>query len=160
MSRQPLIPLIKSQQIFIFQFNLTTRITDMNYGNHLAATAMPSMMHQVRLKFLQAQGFSEFDIGGPGLVVSDIYVHYQSEVFFDEELLFRLGVESVDKYSADFVYQVYNQTRQRPVAIAKERIIFFDYQKKRVAPTAEQFIKTIQHLETGKEQCPKPNSTS
>ncbi len=126
---------------------MPVRISDINYGNHLAAAAVPFMLHQVRLKFLAAQGFSEIDIAGTGLVIADLYVSYQCESFFDDELLFQMGVENIGGHSAILVYKIDNQTQLKVMGSAKERIVFFDYQRKKIAPTPQAFFNVIKELE-------------
>jgi len=138
---------IPPNQKFIYAHTLSVRIGDVNYGNHLAATAVPLMLHQVRLKFLTAQGFSEADIAGIALVVADLYVSYQCESFFDDELLFQLGVEEIGKHSAILVYKISNQTRQKIMGVAKEKIVFFNAQQKKIASTPMIFISTVKKLE-------------
>lgn len=144
MSKFTLSPLIQPEQKFIYQLVIPVQITDINYGQHLAAIAVPAMQHQVRFKFLAHHGISEANLGGAGLVLADMYVRYHAEAFFDDALLFEFGVESIEKCSATLVYQVTNQTRQNLTAIAKERIVFFDYATRKIALTPPKFIEIVQ----------------
>lgn len=137
---------ISSNQTFLYTYPMFVRIGDINYGNHLAATAVPLMLHQVRLKFLTAHGFSEINIGGAGLVVADLYVNYQCESFFDDQLIFQLGVEEIGKHSAILVYQIDNQTQKKRMGVAKEKIVFFDFLTKKISQTPTAFTELVGKL--------------
>ena len=62
---------------FTFQTEIPVRITDINYGNHLGNDAILSMMHEVRVQFLQNLGYSELEMEGAGLIMSDTAIIYK-----------------------------------------------------------------------------------
>jgi len=130
----------------LYQLRLTVRIDDINYGQHLAATAVPKLLQQVRVKFLQSLFFTEQDIAGMGIILTDLHVRYLSESFFDEQLLIELAIESITSTSATFVYHLTNQTQNKPLAKAEERIVFFDYARRKVTRMPSAFLNAIAAL--------------
>ena len=77
--------------VFTFSTHLTVRVSDINYGNHLGNDRMISLLHEARLRYLHNYDFSEFNIGGVGLMVTDIVVSFVSESFVADRLTFKVG---------------------------------------------------------------------
>lgn len=44
---------------FLFSTTIAVRITDLNYGNHLANDKVLSILHEARMQFFQHYGYSE-----------------------------------------------------------------------------------------------------
>ncbi|MEC8442959.1 MAG: thioesterase family protein [Pseudomonadota bacterium] len=118
--------------VFDFSTHLTVRVSDINYGNHLGNDRMVSLLHEARLRYLHEHSFSEFNIGGVGLMVTDIVVSFVAESFVGDKLTFKVGVTDFNKYGCDFVYMVLNESQDRVVAKAKTGIVFFDYDERRI----------------------------
>ena len=62
------------------------RVGDINYGGHMGNDKALLLFHDARLYFLEQHGFSESDIGGPGIIMGDAHVYYKKEVFRGDEL--------------------------------------------------------------------------
>lgn len=119
--------------VFTFSTNLTIRVSDINYGNHLGNDRMISLLHEARLRYLHNYEFSEFNIGGVGLMVTDIVVTFVSESFVADKLTFKVGITDFNKYGCDFVYLVVNEQDDKVVAKAKTGIVFFDFDERRIS---------------------------
>ena len=48
---------------FLFSTIIPVRITDLNYGNHLANDKVLSIIHESRIQFFQHYGYSELNFG-------------------------------------------------------------------------------------------------
>jgi len=119
--------------VFTFSTHLTVRVSDINYGNHLGNDRMISLLHEARLRYLHNYDFSEFNIGGVGLMVTDIVVSFVSESFVADRLTFKVGITDFNKYGCDFVYMVINESQNKVVAKAKTGIVFFDFDERRIS---------------------------
>jgi acyl-CoA thioester hydrolase len=128
---------------FQFATDIAVRISDINYGGHLGHDSIISLMHEARVRFLNSHGFSESDIGGFGLIVTDLAVIYKAEVFYGEILTVEIAVQDITKYGWDFVYRVINKKKDKEVARAKTGVLIFDYKKKRVVVIPERFKKAF-----------------
>jgi len=125
---------------YSFTTELRVRITDVNYGGHLGNDAMLGLLHEARICFLEHYGFSEGDIGGFGLIMTDSALVYRSEAFAGETLAIAMALVDFNKYGCDFVYRVTEKTSHREVARAKTGIVFFDYAKRAVRKIPQPFL--------------------
>ena len=126
---------------FTFETTMTVRVSDINYGNHLGNDRMVSMLHEARLRFLLEHGFSELNVGGIGILVSDLVVNFTAEAFVAEKLTFRVGLTDFNKYGCDFIYQVVNHDQDKVIAKAKTGIVFFDYDERKISRIPQVFFE-------------------
>ena len=126
---------------FLFSTELEVRIGDTNYGGHLGNDSLLSLLHEARLRFLQSFGWSEFAIAGSGLIMTDCAIVYKSEAFLRDLLKIEMAVFDVNKYGFDLFYKVEKKETGKEVAAAKTGLVFFDYAKKKMVQTPEEFLK-------------------
>ncbi len=124
---------------FIFSTELEVRITDINYGGHLANEALQGFLQEARCRFLHENNYSEFDVEGVGLIMSDAVIIYKSEAFFPERLRVDLAIADFSGHGCDFFYRVLHTADKREVARAKTGIVFFDYKEKKIKPVPNSF---------------------
>ncbi len=125
---------------FSFSTDLRVRISDINYGNHLGNDALLSLVHEARLQFLQSRGFSEMNIGGCGLILTDAVIVYKSQGFHGDQLTIFTVAGDVTKYGCDFFYKVIQKESGREVARAKTGVVFFDYPRQKMVPVPTVFL--------------------
>lgn len=128
---------------FTFKTQLDVRVTEINYGNHVGNDRMVSLLHEARLRFLREYGFAEFNIGGIGIIVTDLVVCFKSESFVGDVLTFHVGVTDFNKYGCDIIYKVENEAQEKLVAKAKTGIVFFDYDERKVSRIPRIFFEKI-----------------
>jgi acyl-CoA thioesterase FadM len=126
-------------EYFEFSTEITIRIGDINYGAHLGNDAVLSLIHEARMRFFKKHGFSELDTDGVGLVISDAVVVYKSQGFYGDVLKIELARDDYNPYGCDFLYKITNKATGKEVARAKTGIVFFDYEKNKVAKIPEKF---------------------
>ncbi len=126
---------------FLFSTEIPIRITDINYGGHLGNDAVLSLVHEARIQFLQHFGYSEFDIEGVGIMMTDAVVVYSSEGFYGDFLIVDVGAVDFQSSHCDIMFRLTNKGTGKEVARAKTGIAFFDRQKRRIAPLPELFRK-------------------
>lgn len=124
---------------FHFSTEIKVRISDINYGGHLGHDSILTLTHEARVRFLNKYGFSEINIDGVGLIISDAALVYKSESFYGETLIIEIAVIDFSQYGCDFIYKITEKGSGREVARAKTGIVFFDYGKRKVAPVPEKF---------------------
>lgn len=125
---------------FAFSTDLRVRISDINYGNHLGNDALLSLVHEARLQFLQSRGFSEMNIGGCGLILTDAVIVYKSQGFHGDLLTIFTVAGDVTKYGCDFFYKVIQKESGKEVARAKTGVVFFDYPRQKMVPVPTAFL--------------------
>lgn len=124
---------------FDFSTEIAVRISDINYGGHLGHDSVLSLTHEARVRLLRKHGFTEMDIDGSGLIISDVAIVYKSEAFYGETLNIEVAASDFSKYGCDFVYKITEKETGREIARAKTGIVFFDYANRKVAPVPEKF---------------------
>ncbi|UCG29235.1 MAG: thioesterase family protein [candidate division WOR-3 bacterium] len=124
---------------FDFSIEIPVRIENINYGGHLGNDSLLSLVHEARLRFLKANGFTEADIGGVGIIMVDTVIIYKSESFHGDVLKFDVTVDNIGKTGCDFFFRVTNIATKEDVAHVKTGVVFFDYKARKVAPTPPEF---------------------
>jgi acyl-CoA thioesterase FadM len=128
---------------YSFSTDIQVRISDINYGNHLGNDAVLALVHEARLQCLKKHGFSEMDIGGRGLMLTDAVIVYKSQGFHGDVLTIRVAITDFNKYGCDFFFKIERQDNGREVARAKTGIVFFDYNKQKIVPVPDVFATTF-----------------
>ena len=131
---------------FIFKTEIPIRITDINYGGHLGNDSLLSIVHEARVKFLTHLNYSESNVEGVGIIMTDAAVQYKSEGFYGDELSIDIAVTDFTSVGCDFIYRIKNKISTKEIAIAKTGIVFFDYNKRKIAPVPVKFKEKIESL--------------
>lgn len=131
-------------EAFQFSTDIPVRINDINYSGHLGHDSIISLIHEARVRFLDAHGFSELDIGGFGLVMTDLVVLYKAEAFYGEILTIEVGLQAFTKYGCDFVYRVSKKESGKELVRAKTGVLIYDYEKRKVVGVPEGFKSIVE----------------
>ena len=131
-------------------FNFTTtyqvRISDINYGNHVANAAVLNFFHDARLRYLAAIGdFSELDIGGCGLILPEAQVKYLAEMFCGDELLIGVRVTRLGRSSFTLEYRI--ERDGSATASGSTEMVAFDYTARRPRRLPAPFCAAVQKFE-------------
>jgi acyl-CoA thioester hydrolase len=121
----------------IFTCTIPIRITDVNYGGHVGNDSLLSILHEARVQFLHHYGFTEQNVGGKGIIMSDAALVYKAEIFYGDTLTVEIGVNDIQRHSADITYRVLNKGTE--VAQAKTGIVFFDYGEHKITSMPPEF---------------------
>ncbi|UCD19159.1 MAG: thioesterase family protein [candidate division WOR-3 bacterium] len=126
---------------FDFATDIQVQIANINYGGHLGNDSLLSLIHEARIRFLEAHGFTERDIGGAGIIMVDTVVLYKSESFHGDVLTFQVAVQDVSRVGCNFVYRETNKATNKDVAHAKTGVVFFDYHERKVVNIPQSFVR-------------------
>lgn len=125
---------------FPFRTELALYIQHINYGNHLDNAVLLSLVSEARVRFLGSLGYTELNVEGLGIIVTDAAVQYKSEAFHGEVLAFDLAPMEFNKYGFDLVWRASEKTSGREVARGKTGIVFLDYATRKVARAPAGFL--------------------
>jgi acyl-CoA thioester hydrolase len=125
---------------FIYTTEITLRISDINYNDHLGNDTMLSLAQEARLRFLSKYGFTELNIAGAGIIMVDAAVRYKAEGFYGDVLTIEVGVKDLTKTGCDIVYRLTNKQTEKVIALVKTGIVFFDYNNRKIVPMPEEFL--------------------
>ncbi|WP_282630544.1 acyl-CoA thioesterase [Empedobacter sedimenti] len=129
---------------YLFTATIPVRITDLNYGNHLANDKVLSIIHEARMQFFNHFGFSEMDLGGVSSIMADVAIEYKNQAFYKDTLIIEIGVQDFERVSFDIVYRI--STSEKLIAIAKTGIVTFDYHKNKVVAIPDEVRKKLNQL--------------
>lgn len=127
-----------------FETTLEVRIYDINYGRHLSNDSMVSLLHEARARFLKSRGFTEIDIDGVGIMVTNLVVNYLGQAFFCDVLSIKIALGEVSRTSVELIYQVDTHQAPRPIARALTTITFYDYEKQKVSRVPAAFLASLE----------------
>lgn len=135
---------IEEPDQYLFTAHITTRITDLNYGGHVGNDRVFSFMHDARVQFFGALGYEgELDFEGLGTIQTDAAITYKAELFAHENISIHIGCRDFHKYGCDFVYR-FEKKDGTLAALGKTGIVFFDYEKRRIAPMPDSFASKLE----------------
>lgn len=138
---------IELPEHFAFQTELSVRVGDLNYGNHLGNDAVLTLMHEARRRFLAALGIEEIGADGIGFVIADAAVVYRAQAFFGDRLRIEVAAGECASRSCDFFYRVSHAADERTVAEAKTGAVCFDFRaQKAVAFPPATLAKLRAHM--------------
>ncbi len=126
-----------------FSTEIPVRIGDINYGGHLGNDAVLSLVHEARIRFLGSLGYTEMDIEGNGIIMSDAVVVYKSEGFYGDVLRVDVGVTDIQAVGCDVVYRLTSTNSGKEVATAKTGIVFLDHRTHKVTSVPEAFKRKL-----------------
>lgn len=125
---------------FLFSTEIEVRINDINYGGHLSNDAVLCMVHESRLRFLAAHDYSEKDIEGAGIIMTDALIIYKSEAFYGDRLKIEIAIDDISRLGFDLYYRLSNIQSGYEVAHVKTGFTFFNYDSHKIISTPEKFV--------------------
>jgi YbgC/YbaW family acyl-CoA thioester hydrolase len=128
---------------FSFSIKLPVRISDVNYGGHLGNDAVLSIIHEARMQFLQHHGYTEMELAGVSLIMSDVAIEFKAEAFYGEGLYISIAVADFTRVGFDLFYRITKKVAEKEVVVAncKTGMVFYDYATKKVMSVPDE-VKT------------------
>ncbi len=132
-------------QGFDFHIDYRVHISDINYGGHVANSAVLNFFQDARIAFLAHLGpFSEMDIGGCGLIQPEAHVKYKAEMFHNDALKIWVSVTGVKRSSFELRYCI-----ERDTVITAEGttpLLAYSYARKKPCRLPEQFRTALEDI--------------
>lgn len=123
---------------FSFLYPYRVGVADVNYGGHVANSAVLNFFQDARIAFLAELGpYSETDLGGCGVIMPEAHVFYRREMFLCDEIVIGVQVDEVKRSSFTLAYRV-----ERSGELTVEGttpLVSFDYQKRKPCRLPESF---------------------
>ena len=123
-------------------FTIPIRIADINYGNHVGNDAFVSIIHEARMQWLGQYGYTELQIEGTGLIMSDLVFEFKNESFYGDMVEVKIGVNEISRVGFDLYYQLFakRNTENILLANAKTGMICYDYDAGKVVGIPEKLF--------------------
>ncbi|HCR31214.1 MAG TPA: thioesterase [Opitutae bacterium] len=117
---------IKNAGVFQFKTRIPIRITDHNYGDHVANNVFVEFLHEGRVRFLASLGYAEKNLEGVALTVSELHVKYARQAFYPDSLDLEIAVSNIRGTRFDLDYRGFSESGELLI-IAKTEMAAVDY---------------------------------
>ncbi len=124
--------------------SIPVRITDINYGNHVGNNAIVEIIHEARVHFLQKHNFTELDVAGTALIMSELQVEYKNEGFYGDVFEVSIYSGEISRVSFELFYRISTKRNEQQIviALAKTGMVCYDYHSKKVT-TIPEVLKAV-----------------
>ena len=124
---------------------IPVRITDVNYGNHVGNDSLVAMLHEARVQWLKSLRYTELDIEGTGLIMSELAVVYISESFYGDVLSIGIYAGETSRAGFEIYYLVETNRNEQTKIIAKAKtgMVCYDYQAGKVTGLPEKLKEIL-----------------
>ncbi len=110
-----------------FKTEIEIRVTDLNYGNHLANQQFLAFAQEARLKFFNQYGFTELDFGGTSLIQADAAITFKGEGHLADCVEISVSAIQTGSSSFNLFYSFWNKTKNASMAHIRTALVCFDY---------------------------------
>ncbi len=120
--------------------SIPVRITDINYGNHLAHNSIVEIIHEARVQFLNQHGFTELNVAGTALIMSELLVEFKNESFYNDLLQIKIFSGEITGVSFELFYEITAKRKEEKIiiALAKTGMVCYNYDIKKVRAVPEE----------------------
>ena len=130
---------IELPKLFDFDTEVQVSINDINAGGHLGNHSLVAILNEAHLRFLEAKGFPESVVDGRAFINSDLAIVYRSQAYHRDVLRIEVAIANFHEYGCDILYRVTNKQTGKQVAVARTGMLFFDYERNKIAEVPERF---------------------
>lgn len=133
------MPRVQIQALAKYDFSveIVVRTTDLNYGGHLGNDRLLTLVHEARVAFLAAKGWSELDCAGVGLIMGDVAAIYKGEAFAGDRLIFKMAAGEPSRCGFRIFHSVTRKSDAAKIALVETGMTCFDYKSRKVAALPE-----------------------
>ena len=125
---------------FNYSCEVSVRVTDLNYGNHLGNQHILGFAQEARIGWLKSHGFTELNFGGVALIQADAAIMYKCEGHLGDLIKIEVAATQVGRSAFDVFYKMTNMTKDKVLAKAKTAIVCYDYEAKKPVPIPEEVL--------------------
>ena len=104
-----------------------------------------SILHEARVQFLKHFGYEELNIGGMGLIMSDVAIDFKKEAFYGDHLNISVSAGEFTKATFELYYKLEIIIKEKNVviAVAKTGMVCYDYSNKKIASLPQSVKETL-----------------
>ena len=121
------------------------RITDHNYGDHVANNVFVEYLHEGRVQLLSSIGFTERGLGGSSLILSELIIKYTKQAFYPGELRLEMAFANLRPTRFDVYYRGFDATGDL-LLLAKTQMACIEARSGRPTRLSEELAKAISAL--------------
>ncbi len=127
---------------FRFAMPYLVRVAEINYGGHVANSAVLSIMQDARIGYLAQLGpYSELDLGGCGIILPEAHLFFRAEMFLHDRLEVGVRCSEIKRSSFQLEYRI--ERGGDLTAEGTTPVICFDYQKRKPVRIPDRFRELL-----------------
>lgn len=132
---------------FRFTIPYIVRIADVNYGAHVANSAVLNFFQDARIAYLKNLGdYSELNVGGGcGIILPEAHVRYLAEMFHGDSLI--VGARISELKRSSFVMQYRIEREGEATAEGETALVCFDYLARKLRRIDAEFRQYVARFE-------------
>ncbi|MHB8709195.1 MAG: acyl-CoA thioesterase [Desulfuromonadales bacterium] len=130
-----------------FTIPYTVRVADVNYGGHVANSAVLNFFQDARIAYLQnLGGYSEMNVGaGCGIILPEAHVQYLAEMFMGDELTIGAKIVETGRTSFRMAYRI--EREGKATAQGETTLVCFDYAARKPRRLDGEFVERVREFE-------------
>lgn len=109
-------------------YSYIVRVSDINYGQHLAHDKLISLVHDARTRYLSDYTQSENNFFGAGLILRQINAKYINQAFLHDEINISVQTCDICDRKLNMEYEVKSKDNGKLIAKANTEMVYFDYE--------------------------------
>ncbi|WP_321372090.1 thioesterase family protein [uncultured Desulfuromusa sp.] len=127
---------------FSFQFSYRVGVADINYGGHVANSAVLNFFQDARIAYLENLGpYSEIDLGGCGIIMPEAHVFYRQEMFLGDQL--NIGVRSTHLKRSSWLMEYHIERAGELTAEGETPLVCFNYETRKPCRIPSEFRRSL-----------------
>jgi len=131
---------------FNFTFVYRVGVADINYGGHVANSAVLNFFQDARIAYFAELGpYSEIDLGGCGIIMPEAHVFYCREMFLGDKL--GIGVKSKALKRSSWTMEYRIECQGRLTAEGETPLVCFNYQSRKPCRMPTPFRNVLTNFE-------------
>lgn len=132
---------IELPENFQFTTEIPIRITDLNYGGHVGNDRILGLLHEARVLFLTHYGFTELDVSGSSLIMSDVAIEFKRELHYGDRLIVSVAISNFTRAAFELYYkiEVLTEDKKMVAVSAKTGMVCYDYTSSKVCSVPQEF---------------------
>ena len=127
---------------WVFETEMDVRITDLNYGNHLANQNFLAIAQEARMRYFKAHDLSELDFGGVSLIQADAAIIFKGEGFYADPLQIKVSAVRSGNSSFNVFYLIINKETAKELAHIRTAMVCFNYDIRKPVAIPEKVLHT------------------
>ena len=131
---------------FKFHFSYRVGVADINYGGHVANSAVLNFFQDARIAYLANLGpYSEIDLGGCGVIMPEAHIFFRKEMFLGDQLI--IGVKSKQLKRSGWVMEYRIERDGKLTAEGETPLVCFNYQTRKPCRMPNEFRAALTTFE-------------
>lgn len=129
----------------IAMIEVPVRISDINYGNHVGNDSFVSIIHEARMQWLKLYGYSELNIEGFGLIMSDLSVEFKAESLYGDLVQVEIICGETSRAGFELYFRLFTNRHEKRVHLANARtgMVCYDYAAKKPVAIPGKFLEIL-----------------